>query len=126
MKKRILLLTTGGTIASVPGGEGLEPHPSGVMDRELEQLGTYYAITVKDVMCLDSSNIHPRQWQELATEIFRLRHSYDGIENNRAYAHYARRRLDEAGYTGSCGLEYRPTLEPEESLKEFRRIYLGE
>jgi len=26
-------------------------------------------------------------------------HSYDGIENNRAYAHYARRRLDEAGYT---------------------------
>jgi len=79
MKKRILLLTTGGTIASVPGGEGLEPHPSGVMDRELEQLGTYYAITVKDVMCLDSSNIHPRQWQELATEIFRLRQSYDGI-----------------------------------------------
>ena len=29
-KKKILLLTTGGTIASVPGGEGLEPHRSGV------------------------------------------------------------------------------------------------
>ena len=26
-------------------------------------------------------------------------HSYDGIENNRAYAAYARRRLDEVGYT---------------------------
>lgn len=26
-------------------------------------------------------------------------HSYDGIENNRVYAQYARKRLDEAGYT---------------------------
>ena len=34
-KKRILLLTTGGTIASVPGGEGLEPRRSEVMEREL-------------------------------------------------------------------------------------------
>lgn len=32
--------------------------------------------------------------------------------------------IDKAGYTGACGLEYRPTLPPEESLKEFRRIYL--
>lgn len=32
--------------------------------------------------------------------------------------------IDKAGYTGACGLEYRPTLEPEESLREFRRIYL--
>ena len=39
-KKRILLLTTGGTIASVPGGEGLEPRRSEVMERELEQLRT--------------------------------------------------------------------------------------
>ena len=35
-KKPILLLTTGGTIASVPGGEGLEPRRSEVMERELE------------------------------------------------------------------------------------------
>ena len=41
-KKHILLLTTGGTIASMPGGEGLEPHRSGVMERELNQLRTYY------------------------------------------------------------------------------------
>jgi TerC family integral membrane protein len=32
--------------------------------------------------------------------------------------------VDKAGYTGCCGLEYNPLLEPEESLKEFRRIYL--
>ena len=33
-KKHILLLTTGGTIASMPGADGLEPHRSGVMERE--------------------------------------------------------------------------------------------
>ena len=31
---------------------------------------------------------------------------------------------DKAGYTGACGLEYRPTLGSEESLREFRRIYV--
>ncbi len=30
---------------------------------------------------------------------------------------------DKAGYTGCCGLEYSPLLEPVESLKEFIRIY---
>ncbi|MBE6609211.1 MAG: glyoxylate-induced protein [Ruminococcaceae bacterium] len=31
--------------------------------------------------------------------------------------------VDEAGYTGACGLEYRPLLDPVESLKEAKRIY---
>ena len=78
-KRKILLLTTGGTIASVPGGEGLEPHRSGVMERELEQLRTYYDITVRDVMCLDSSNIRPEEWQMIAREIFEHRKGYDGV-----------------------------------------------
>ncbi len=78
-KKKILLLTTGGTIASVPGGEGLEPHRSDVMERELNQLRTYYDITVQDVMCLDSSNIRPEEWQSIARHIFDLREDFDGI-----------------------------------------------
>lgn len=78
-KKKILLLTTGGTIASVPGGEGLEPHRSDVMERELEQLRTYYDITVRDVMCLDSSNIRPEEWQLIARRIFEDRLGFDGI-----------------------------------------------
>ena len=78
-KKKILLLTTGGTIASVPGGEGLEPHRSDVMERELEQLRTYYDITVKDVMCLDSSNIRPEEWQTIAQSVFESRKGFDGI-----------------------------------------------
>ena len=78
-KKHILLLTTGGTIASIPGGEGLEPHRSDVMERELNQLRTYYDITVRDVMCLDSSNIRPQEWQQIARDIFEHREGYDGI-----------------------------------------------
>ena len=78
-KKKILLLTTGGTIASVPGGEGLVPHRSDVMERELEQLRTYYDITVQDLMCLDSSNIRPEEWQRIAQAIFEGRDGFDGI-----------------------------------------------
>ena len=78
-KKNILLLTTGGTIASLPGGEGLEPQRSDVMERELDQLRTYYNITVRDVMCLDSSNIRPEEWQQLARDIFENRAGFDGI-----------------------------------------------
>ena len=78
-KKRILLLTTGGTIASMPGGEGLEPQRSDVMERELEQLRTYYDISVQDVMCLDSSNIRPEEWQVIARHIFEYRLQFDGI-----------------------------------------------
>lgn len=78
-KKNILLLTTGGTIASMPGSGGLEPHRSDVMERELEQLRTYYRITVRDVMCLDSSNITPEGWQIIARHIFEDRTGYDGV-----------------------------------------------
>ena len=78
-KKNILLLTTGGTIASLPGGEGLEPQRSDVMERELNQLRTYYNITVEDVMCLDSSNMQPEQWQTIARHIFARKDEFEGI-----------------------------------------------
>ena len=78
-KKHILLLTTGGTIASFPGREGLEPFRSGIMTRQIDQLRPYYDITVQDVMCLDSSNIRPEEWQVLARHIFENRLGFDGI-----------------------------------------------
>ena len=78
-KKNILLLTTGGTIASVPGGEGLVPHRSDVMERELEQLRTYYRITVRDLICLDSSNIKAEEWQLIARHIYEDRAGFDGV-----------------------------------------------
>ncbi len=78
-KKKILLLTTGGTIACLPGADGLEPHRSDVMERELDQLRTYYSLDVKDLMCLDSSNMNPADWQTIARGIFENRRGYDGV-----------------------------------------------
>ncbi|MDY4222077.1 MAG: asparaginase [Candidatus Faecousia sp.] len=78
-KKKILLLTTGGTIASLPGGEGLEPRRSEVMELALDQLRGFYDITVEDVMCLDSSNMTPKQWQIIARRIFERRAGFDGV-----------------------------------------------
>ncbi len=78
-KKRILLLTTGGTIACLPGEEGLEPRNSRVMQQQIARLGDYYDISVQDVMCLDSSNIRPEEWQQIAQHIFAQKENYDGI-----------------------------------------------
>lgn len=78
-KKSILLLTTGGTIASAPSGDGLAPQRWQILAHFIEQLRAFYHITVKDVMCLDSSNIRPEEWQQLARHIFREAPGYDGI-----------------------------------------------
>ena len=50
-----------------------------MMERELEQLRTYYDITVEDVICLDSSNISPEEWKLIARAIFEKRKGFDGI-----------------------------------------------
>ena len=34
------------------------------------------------------------------------------------------KKVDESGYKGACGIEYQPLMDPIESLKEFRRLYL--
>ena len=78
-KKKILLLTTGGTIACTEGEEGLEPRDSGIMQGQLEQLRTYYDVVVHDAMCLDSSNIRPVEWQQIAGLIYEAREDFDGI-----------------------------------------------
>ena len=93
-KKRILLLTTGGTIASMPSGDGLAPADSGVFEREMEQLRTYYDITVRELICLDSSNIRPAEWQIIAEGIFHNRQGFDGIVVSHG--------TDTMGYTASA------------------------
>ena len=78
-KKHILLLTTGGTIACRPGSQGLEPQSAAILERQIAQLRTYYDISVQDVMCLDSSNIRPEEWQLIARHIFEHKNEFDGI-----------------------------------------------
>lgn len=77
-KKRILLITTGGTIMSVQSEYGLHPgEGDGILlcfpGHEL------YDITVHSLMTLDSSNIQPEEWAQIAKCIYEERLSYDGV-----------------------------------------------
>ncbi|WP_367342321.1 asparaginase [Limosilactobacillus sp.] len=77
-KKKLLLLSTGGTIASVASDDGLVPGESG--EQLIKMMGSLpYDITVKDVLSLDSSNIQPEEWAVIAKAIYNARHDYDGI-----------------------------------------------
>lgn len=82
-KKKILLLTTGGTIASGPTKEGLAPILDG--DSLLRLLGPVsgrYDITVRDILSLDSSNIQPEEWKLIArsaASAFLSNEGFDGI-----------------------------------------------
>ena len=78
MTKKLLLLTTGGTIASVASDDGLRPGESG--SELLKTLGTLpFDVTVKDILEMDSSNIQPEEWTLIAQEIYQARNDYDGI-----------------------------------------------
>jgi L-asparaginase len=78
--KKILLLTTGGTIASLPTGEGLAPGmEGGDLVQLIGNIASQYQITVRDLLHLDSSNIQPEEWQAIAQAVYESRNSYDGV-----------------------------------------------
>ncbi len=80
MKKRILLLTTGGTIASRQTAEGLAPGLDGAgLAHYLGGMADSYDLTVRDILHLDSSNIQPEEWQLIARHVYAARGDYDGI-----------------------------------------------
>lgn len=78
MGKHILLLSTGGTIASLPGSDGLRPQQHG--GDLLAALGAIpHSVTVHDILNLDSTNIQPEEWQLIAEKVYTLRGGYDGV-----------------------------------------------
>ncbi len=78
--KKILLLTTGGTIASRQTAEGLAPGLDGEgLGRYLGGLPDSYDLTVRDILYLDSSNIQPEEWQLIARHVYEARGDFDGI-----------------------------------------------
>ena len=78
--KKLLLLTTGGTIASRPTGEGLAPDLNGAaLAGQLGAVTANYHVTIRDILCLDSSNIQPEEWQLIAQAVFDNREDYDGV-----------------------------------------------
>ena len=78
--KHILLLSTGGTIASRPGADGLEPGLSGEeLIASLGDLKGRFDVQVRQIMNLDSSNIQAEEWQLMARCVFESIPDYDGI-----------------------------------------------
>lgn len=80
MKKRILLLATGGTIASLEESNGLAP---GIFSEELVRalpgLHRLCEISSRDLFHLDSSNIQPEEWRIIADAILEESTHYDGF-----------------------------------------------
>lgn len=78
--RKIALLATGGTIASVQSPDGLTP---GVNAQELlalvPQLRDADRIVCRDVFSLDSSNIQPEEWRVLAQAAFEALNEVDGV-----------------------------------------------
>ena len=78
--KKYLLLTTGGTIASTAGEQGLAPEaaPPGLL-RAVSDLSAYYEIDCRNILNLDSSNIQAEEWQLIAAEVYKALPRCDGI-----------------------------------------------
>ena len=78
--KRILLLTTGGTIASVETKRGLAPAPtSEPLRRLLDELALPCEVTVHSLFHIDSTNFQPEHWLEIARAIRAAYEEYDGF-----------------------------------------------
>ncbi|MFA9378911.1 MAG: asparaginase [Lachnotalea sp.] len=80
MKKRILIITTGGTLASTIGKEGLEPQlNSKDILSKIEGITIHFEVEFFELFSMDSSNIQPEEWSLLAETIFKKHNQYDGI-----------------------------------------------
>lgn len=80
MKKRILIVATGGTIASTSDGAGLAPTATG---RELAEkvplLDTIAELGFVQPMNIDSTNMRPRDWLRIRDVIVQSYADYDGF-----------------------------------------------
>ena len=80
MKKKILLITTGGTIASEPSGEGLTPAiQSPEIISALDPQSAQYEVKSIDLFSLDSSNIQPEEWQIIAKCVAEAPEGTEGV-----------------------------------------------
>ena len=80
MKKRILIINTGGTLSSVNNEHGLSP---GLSSKELleefRMVSKNLELETEDFCSLDSANIFPDDWAALAVKIGQIYMNYEGI-----------------------------------------------
>lgn len=80
IKKKILLLTTGGTIASVKSPDGLVPGLSSAQLREqLPQISEEIAIDIKELLHIDSTDMEAEHWLTIIRAIREAYEDYDGF-----------------------------------------------
>lgn len=78
--KKILMISTGGTIASEPGPDGLVPKVDGAaMVRMIPELAGLCSISCRELLSLDSSNIQPHHWSAMARAVADDYDGYDGF-----------------------------------------------
>lgn len=78
--KKILMIATGGTIASRLGDNGLSPQMSGEeMISYVPQIKELCEVDCIQLMNIDSTNISPVEWELLATTIQQKYEDYDGF-----------------------------------------------
>lgn len=80
MKKKILIITTGGTLACVQDEKGLVP---GLSSKDIlsyiSDITDLYDVDFLELFQLDSANIQPSNWQAMAKTIYEQYMTYDGI-----------------------------------------------
>lgn len=78
--KHIMLLTTGGTIASLEEGNGLAPTMgTDALLSALPELSGLCQVDVRALFSLDSSNIQPEEWRIMAQATYEALHTHDGV-----------------------------------------------
>ena len=78
--KKILMLATGGTIASMESGQGLTPAiTSEEILSHVPAVGELCRVEAVQLMNLDSTNVGPAHWLEMAAAIRERYDSYDGF-----------------------------------------------
>ncbi|WP_419053885.1 asparaginase [Collinsella stercoris] len=78
--KRILLIATGGTIASAEDGNGLSPALSGEeLARSVPQIEGLYELDIVQPMNIDSTNMRPADWLRIARVIREDYDDHDGF-----------------------------------------------
>lgn len=78
--KKILIVATGGTIASMPQEDGLAPELSGQdLIQRVPELKGLCDITTVQPMNIDSTNMRPRDWLTIASVIAERYDEFDGF-----------------------------------------------
>ncbi len=80
MKKKILIITTGGTLASAKSKEGLVPELNSTeIFSGMKGIMNHFEVDFLELFSLDSSNMQPEEWQMIAKTVYENCGKYDGM-----------------------------------------------